>query len=105
MSEQRVAVVTGASSGIGAAIASSLAADGFRVFGACRRAPADIAVEYVAIDVTDDDSVRQGVASILAETGRIDVLVNNAGYLLPGAIEEVSLEEAKAQFDTGCATP
>jgi len=102
MSEQRVAVVTGASSGIGEAIAGKLATAGFRVFGASRRtldkAPAGI--EQVAIDVNDDESVRAGVERIVADAGRIDVLVNNAGYLCAGAVEEVPLADAKAQFET-----
>jgi NAD(P)-dependent dehydrogenase (short-subunit alcohol dehydrogenase family) len=107
MYEKQVAVVTGASSGIGQAIAGRLAASGYRVFGASRTAPmqADGEIEgaeikHVRIDVTDDDSVRDGVAWIVGEAGRIDVLVNSAGYLSAGAIEEVPLDEAKAQFET-----
>jgi len=102
MSQQRVAVVTGASSGIGAAIAHELSTAGFRVFGASRHVPADSkpGIEHVAIDVTDDASARQGVQQIMDQAGRIDVLVNNAGYLLAGAVEEVSLAEAQAQFAT-----
>src|SRR5262245_1131385 len=98
--ESRVAVVTGASSGIGAAIASRLAADGFRVFGASRRAAAETGLEPIAIDVCDDASVTAGVAEILRAAGRIDVLVNNAGYLLAGGVEEVDLARARAQFET-----
>jgi NAD(P)-dependent dehydrogenase (short-subunit alcohol dehydrogenase family) len=102
MTEKRVAVVTGASSGIGAATAGRLAAAGFRVFGASRKAPADpvSGIEHVAIDVDDDSSVRGGVADVLRDAGRIDVLVNNAGYLCAGAVEEISVEAAKAQFET-----
>ncbi len=102
MAQQRVAVVTGASSGIGAAVAGRLAAAGFRVFGASRRAPADAAdgIEHVTIDVDDDSSVRGGVADVLRDAGRIDVLVNNAGYLCAGAVEEISIADAKAQFET-----
>ena len=102
MPEKRVAVVTGASSGIGEAIARQLAADGYRVFGASRSAPAatDSGIEHVAIDVGDDGSVREGVTKIVREAGGIDLLVNNAGYLCVGAIEEVSLDDAKAQFET-----
>jgi NAD(P)-dependent dehydrogenase (short-subunit alcohol dehydrogenase family) len=100
--DQRVAVVTGASSGIGGAIARQLAAAGFRVFGASRSAPADAVsgIEHVTIDVDDDSSVRGGVAEVMREAGSIDVLVNNAGYLCAGAVEEVSLANAKAQFET-----
>ncbi len=102
MAQERVAVVTGASSGIGAATARGLAAAGFRVFGASRRAPAGPAtgIEHVTIDVDDDSSVRGGVAEVLRDAGRIDVLVNNAGYLCAGAVEEVSIADAKAQFET-----
>jgi NAD(P)-dependent dehydrogenase (short-subunit alcohol dehydrogenase family) len=102
MSEQRVAVVTGASSGIGQAIAATFLATGFRVFGASRGAPAGASsgIEHVTIDVNEDESVRTGVATILGAAGRIDILVNNAGYLCAGAFEEVSIAEAKAQFET-----
>jgi len=102
MADRRVAVVTGASSGIGAAIAGQLAAAGLRVFDASRSTPADptAAIEHVTIDVSDDASVREGVADVLREAGRIDVLVNNAGYLCAGAVEEVSLADAQAQFQT-----
>ena len=102
MPETRVAVVSGASSGNGQAIAQRLAADGFRVFGASRRVPTEAqgGVEHVAVDVCDEASVREGVAQIIREAGRIDVLVNNAGYLCAGAIEEVCVDDAKAQFET-----
>jgi NAD(P)-dependent dehydrogenase (short-subunit alcohol dehydrogenase family) len=102
MSGKRVAVVTGASSGIGAAISGRLAAAGYRVFGTSRTAPASApdGIEHVPIDVCDDESVGTGVETILSTAGRIDVLVNNAGYLCAGAIEEIPLAEAQAQFDT-----
>jgi NAD(P)-dependent dehydrogenase (short-subunit alcohol dehydrogenase family) len=102
MAETRVAVVTGASSGIGEEIASQLCAAGYQVYGASRRTPADPVngVEHVTMDVCDDASVQDGVATILREAGKIDVLVNNAGYLCRGAVEEISLSDAKAQFET-----
>ncbi len=102
MAQKRVAVVTGASSGIGDAVARRLAAVGFRVFGASRRAPAEpvSGIEHVTIDVDDDSSVRTGVADVLHDAGRIDLLVNNAGYLCAGAVEEISIADAKAQFET-----
>jgi NAD(P)-dependent dehydrogenase (short-subunit alcohol dehydrogenase family) len=102
MAEDRVALVTGASSGIGEATVGKLAEAGFRVFGASRRTPEKTrsGVEHVIIDVCDDGSVRAGVDSILAEAGRIDVLVNNAGFLCAGAIEEIPMVDAKAQFET-----
>ena len=102
MDDRRVAVVTGASSGIGLAAARQLAAAGFRVFGASRSSPAGGAsgVEHIAVDVCEDASVREGVLEIVRAAGRIDVLVNNAGYLCAGAIEEVGVADALAQFDT-----
>jgi short-subunit dehydrogenase len=104
MSDQQIAVVTGASSGIGAAVAERLAAAGYRVFGASRRAAngetGRTAVEHVSIDLNDNDSVATGFERIQAETGQIDVLVNCAGYLLVGGVEEGSVEAAKAQFET-----
>jgi NAD(P)-dependent dehydrogenase (short-subunit alcohol dehydrogenase family) len=95
-------LVTGASSGIGAAIASRLASDGHRVFGTARKpsAPPAAGVEMVELDVCSDASVDRCVETVLGRAGRIDVLVNNAGFLLAGAIEETSIEQAKAQFET-----
>ena len=99
-----VALVTGASSGIGAMTARRLAALGFTVYAAARRAErldplATDGIRLLAMDVTDDESRRLGVETILAQTGRIDVLVNNAGYGSYGAIEDVPANEARAQFD------
>jgi NAD(P)-dependent dehydrogenase (short-subunit alcohol dehydrogenase family) len=72
------------------------------VFGATRSAPKKVidGVEHVTIDVDDDASVRDGVGEVLGHAGRIDVLVNNAGYLCEGAVEEITIAEAKAQFET-----
>lgn len=103
-SNNKVAVVTGASSGIGSAAAIRLLALGFTVYGAARRldrleALAAQGVKPLALDVTDTESMRIGIEGILAATGRIDVLVNNAGYGSYGAIEDVTQEEAKRQFD------
>jgi len=99
-----VAMVTGASSGIGAACARRLLERGFRVFGTSRRArtpsPDADGVHWVALDVTDEDSVRRGVARVVEEAGRLDGLVCNAGFGIFGSVEEVTLEEARAQFDT-----
>src|SRR5262249_40473997 len=112
-----VALVTGASSGIGAAIAQRLLADGYRVFGTARKVgpnvqrtadggaaitlvPAGSRVEMIELDVHSDESGERCLATGLDRAGAIDVLVNNAGYLVAGAVEEVSLAEAKAQFET-----
>ena len=96
-----VAIVTGASGGIGEATARALHAAGFRVFGTYRRPPATRSpgIEYLACDVTSDESVKAAVAEVLAKTGRIDLLVNNAGVGLVAGAEESSLEQAKSLFD------
>lgn len=97
----KVALVTGASSGIGRAIAERLAADGFRAFGTSRNGGVSRAgVEMVELDVASDASVEACVAAVLGRAGRVDVLVSNAGYLLGGAVEETTIEEARAQFET-----
>jgi len=102
MADGQVALVTGASSGIGEATARQLAAAGFRVFGGSRTAAAGHStdVEHLRLDVRDDASVRDCVGHVLRQAGRIDVLVNNAGNLCGGAIEEVPVAEAQAQFET-----
>jgi NAD(P)-dependent dehydrogenase (short-subunit alcohol dehydrogenase family) len=96
-----VAIVTGATAGIGAATARALHAAGYHVFGTYRKLPsARIAgVEYVACDVTSDQAVGAAVREVLTKTSRIDLLVNNAGVGLVGAAEESSLEQAKSVFD------
>src|SRR5512147_893284 len=102
MASSRVVLVTGASSGIGEAIAARLAKDGHQVFGTSRkvgRAPQG-GVEMLALDVCSDASVQACVEALLRKAGRIDALVSNAGYLLSGAIEEATLEEARAQLET-----
>ena len=101
MIEPRVALVTGASSGIGFATASLLAARGYRTFGTSRMpqtGPKN--VEMVQLDVRSDESVCSAMNNILRQADRIDVLVNNAGFGLYGAVEETSLAEARAQLET-----
>lgn len=100
----RIALVTGASSGIGAATARRLARAGFIVYGAARRLDrlAELAADGVrplSLDVTSDDSMTAAVEHVLGEAGRIDVLVNNAGYGSYGAIEDVPMDEARRQVE------
>jgi NAD(P)-dependent dehydrogenase (short-subunit alcohol dehydrogenase family) len=109
--KEKVAVVTGSSSGIGLETALTLARKGFLTYATMRnlaksdniKAVADkdhLPICIVQLDVTDDTSVNKAVQSIIKETGRIDILVNNAGYALSGAFEDLSLEEIKNQYDT-----
>ncbi len=97
----KTVLITGVSSGIGRETALYLAKKGFRVFGTVRKDTANLdGVELVKLDVTDDASVSEAVRAITAKAGPIGGLVNNAGYLLNGAIEETSLAEAREQFET-----
>lgn len=98
-------IVTGASSGIGAAIAERFATGGWRVFATMRRPPlnagaANAATDRLALDVTDDESAKACIAEVLARSGRIDALVNNAGITLMGAAEETTMAEAERLFAT-----
>lgn len=101
---KKVALVTGASSGIGESAADELMQAGFTVYVAARRtdrmAPlGERGAHVLALDLTDDASMVSVVDQILAEQGRIDVLVNNAGYGSFGAIEDVPIEEGRRQFE------
>lgn len=97
----KTAVVTGASSGIGRVTAEALARAGFTVFGTSRRANGNgpNQVTMLTCDVTHEVSVNALVSAVLSETGRIDVLVNNAGLGLLGGAEESSVAQVKAVFD------
>lgn len=109
--QRRVVLITGASSGIGKACAEFLHGQGYRVYGTSRRAPRAVletqegegyqqGFPLIPLDVISDESVERGVGTVLAREGRLDVLVNNAGFGLAGAVEETTVDEAREQFDT-----
>ena len=99
--KREVALVTGASTGIGRACAEQLAAAGFAVYGTARRpGRSSGGVNMIPLDVRDDNSVMACVKRVLREAGQIDVLVNNAGVAMEGAIEETSLEEIRGVMET-----
>jgi NAD(P)-dependent dehydrogenase (short-subunit alcohol dehydrogenase family) len=110
-SNQRVAVVTGSSSGNGYETSLTLARNGFLTYATMRNLNKSenikslaekekLPLKIVQLDVTDDRSVNNATQSITAESNRIDVLVNNAGYPLSGAFEDLGMEEIKAQYGT-----
>jgi len=104
--QKKVILVTGASSGLGRAIATHLAQQGYQVYGTSRKAQADIgAVRMLQLDVLDDTSVGTAVGQVIAAAGRIDVLINNAGSGICGAIEDTSIEEARWQMETNFFGP
>jgi len=103
-SSDRVALVTGASAGIGEAIARRLLADGWTVYGAARRLDRmeDLAAggaRVLELDLTDEPSMKAAFKVVRKTEGRLDALVNNAGYGSYGALEDVPLDEARRQFE------
>lgn len=108
---QKVAIVTGSSSGIGMDTAVTLARNGFLTYATVRNMEKSsiiktaaekekLPIKVVHLDVTDDQSVNNAIRTIDSEDGRIDVLVNNAGYGLVGAFEDLSIDEIKNQYET-----
>jgi NAD(P)-dependent dehydrogenase (short-subunit alcohol dehydrogenase family) len=106
-----VAVVTGSSSGIGLATSLALARNGYLTYATMRnltkrdsiQSVADkqqLPVRVVQLDVTDENSIKSAIQSILSEAGRIDLLVNNAGYVLTGAFEDIGMDEIKSLYET-----
>jgi NAD(P)-dependent dehydrogenase (short-subunit alcohol dehydrogenase family) len=111
MQARKVALVTGSSSGIGFETALLLARSGFHTYASMRNLEKSkniteiantekLPLQVVQLDVNDDRSVKEAIERIVAENKRIDVLVNNAGYGLFGSLEDISIEELKAQFET-----
>jgi NAD(P)-dependent dehydrogenase (short-subunit alcohol dehydrogenase family) len=111
VSNQKVSIVTGSSSGIGLETALTLARNGYFTYATMRNpekgAPIknalkkeDLSIKVIQLDVIDDESLKNAIDHVTSEAGRIDVLVNNAGYGLVGALEELSMEEIKTQYET-----
>src|SRR5215467_5678835 len=110
-SNQKVAVVTGSSTGIGYETSLILARNGFLTYATMRNlnksesiesiaAKENLPINIIQLDVSDDTSVKNAVQTISSEAGRIDILVNNAGYGLSGAFEDLAMDEMKAQYET-----
>jgi NAD(P)-dependent dehydrogenase (short-subunit alcohol dehydrogenase family) len=108
---QRVAIVTGSSTGIGYETSIALARDGFLTYATMRNPKKSENIKSLAtkeslplhvtqLDVTDDASVKNAVEAVLSKEGRIDILVNNAGYVLSGAFEDLTIDEIKEQYET-----
>ena len=103
MKTKQVVLITGASSGIGKAIAGNLVERGDVVYGTSRDPSRNAdapGARQLPLDVLSDESVHACVRAVLEESGRLDALINNAGYALTGALEEASVGEAQEQFET-----
>lgn len=111
VSNQKVSIVTGSSSGIGLETALTLARNGYFTYATMRNPEKDapiknalkkenLPIKVIQLDVIDDESLKNAIDHVTSEAGRIDVLVNNAGYGLVGALEELTMEEIKAQYET-----
>ena len=101
--KRKIAIVTGASSGIGEATAELLASSGFTVYGTSRRGAktGQNSFRMISLDVNSEESVVSAINEVIKLEGRIDLLVNNAGFgVAPGGAEESSIEQAKTIFDT-----
>ena len=104
MATNKVILVTGASAGIGKATAKRLIEEGYTVYGAARRVENMRDLEAlgghaIQMDITDEAQIRAAVDRVMNEQGRVDVLVNNAGYAVYGAVEQVPIEDARRQFE------
>jgi len=96
----KVIIITGASSGIGKTCAEHLQQRGHKVYSCSRSTADDLPAGKISLDVDDDDSVNLAIKKVFDKEGRIDVVVNCAGFGIAGAVEDTSIEEAKAQFET-----
>lgn len=106
----KVVLITGCSTGIGRALALEMAGRGWRVFASARRAGSidDLSsdsIETLILDVTDIDAIRRAVSAVIERAGRIDMLVNNAGYGLMGPMAELPLDDLRLQFETNVIGP
>ena len=103
MGSAKTALITGCSSGIGKATAARLARHGWTVYATARRPDALSELtdcKHLALDVTDETSMSTAVDAVLTEAGRIDALVNNAGYSLSGAVETLDVDDIRREFET-----
>jgi len=102
--KDRIVLITGASAGIGRAAAELLLREGYVVYAAARRLERlkelePLGAKPLSLDVTDESSVKNAVEAVLKAEGRIDILINNAGYGAHGAVEDVPIAEARRQFE------
>jgi len=101
---EKIILITGASSGMGKETALQLIKEGHIVYGAARRVESmkelvDNGGHAIKMDVTNEETIKQGVEQLIQEQGKIDILINNAGYAIYGAVEDTSMEDARRQFE------